>query len=146
MKSVFLTISMLIYTNIFVKAQDVKVEQKIRELEEAEAVLKHDSTTLEKIWAEDFTVNTPANIIGTRKRGDRIRLYYSMLERNIEKLIVFDNNTVITMGNEVVKPTGEMPMAGQVLHRRYTNIWMKRNGEWQMAARHANIICTETKQ
>jgi len=139
---------MLTYAIMVVNAQLKGVENEIRELEkaEAEAVLKHDTTALEKIWAEDFTVNTPANVIGTRKRGDRIRLYYSKLERNIEKLVIFDDNTVITLGNEVVTPTGEMPMAGQILHRRYTNIWLKRNGKWQLAARHANIICAETRQ
>ncbi len=31
--------------------------------------------------------------------------------------------------------------AGQVVKRRFTNIWMYKNGKWQQIARHASVIC-----
>ena len=147
MKGFLTTIILFLYFIASAAAQGKDLEKLIRDLEkeDAAAVLTHDTTTLEKLWSDDFTVNTPANIIGTRKRGDQIRLYYSALDRNIEKVIIFNDFTVITMGNEVVTPKGEMPMAGQTLHRRYTNIWLKRDGKWQLASRHANLICPQTK-
>ena len=145
MKSVLLTIIAMICTIAILNAQGKNVENEIRELDkvEAEAVLKHDTTTLERLWADDFTVNTPYGSIGTRKRGDRINLYYSKLDRNIEKLIVYNDSLVVTMGNEVVIRKAPMTLAGQTLTRRYTHIWMKRSAKWQLMVRHANFIFPE---
>jgi ketosteroid isomerase-like protein len=148
MKPILLTTVAMICTIAFVNAQTNSVENEIRELDkaEAEAVLKHDTTALERLWADDFTVNTPYNVVGTRKRGDRINLYYSKFERNIEKLIIYNDSLVITMGNEVVNRKAPMTLAGQTLTRRFTHMWMKRNGTWQLAARHANFICSDMPQ
>ncbi|MGI8600383.1 MAG: hypothetical protein ACR2KB_14110 [Chitinophagaceae bacterium] len=32
--------------------------------------------------------------------------------------------------------------AGQPVKRRFTNVWMKKNGKWQQTGRHASIICS----
>jgi ketosteroid isomerase-like protein len=127
--------------------QDNALEQTIRKLEAAEsdAVLHSDVAALEKLWAEDFTVNNPQNQIsrGRKEVIDRVRsglLQYSSFVREIES-VKFYGDTVITMGLEVVTPTGNTPRAGQTLRRRYTNIWMKSKGNWLLTARHANVIC-----
>lgn len=135
-------------TQVVMVPQSTDIENEIRALEKAEsgAVLAHDTTTLESIWADDFTVNTPYNSVGIRKRGDAIRLYYSKLERNIEKLTVYNNQLVMTMGNEVIIRKPPMTLAGQTLTRRFTHVWMKRDGKWQLAIRHANFICPDTPQ
>jgi hypothetical protein len=135
-------------TQVVMVAQSTDIENEIRAPEKAEsgAVLAHDTTTLESIWADDFTVNTPYNSVGTRKRGDAIPLYYSKLERNIEKLIVYNNQLVMTMGNEAIIRKPPMTLAGQKLTRRFTHVWMKRNGKWQLAIRHANFICPDMPQ
>ena len=137
-----------IKTQVITVAQSTDLENKIRELEKAEAgaALAHDTTTLESIWADDFTVNTPYNKVGTGTKGGPIPLYYERLDRNIEKLIVYNNRLVMTMGNEVVKRKPPMTLAGQTLTRRFTHVWMKRNGKWQLAIRHANFICSDTPQ
>ena len=142
-----LTVAM-ICTLTFVRAQNNRVENEIRNLDkqEAEAVLKHDTTALEQLWADNFTVNTPYNVIGTRKRGDRINLFYSKFDRNIEKVIVFCDSLVTTMGNEVVIRKAPMTLAGQTLTRRFTHMWIKKSGKWQLAIRHANFICSEMPQ
>ena len=123
------------------------LEQTIRrlELEENDAVVRSDVSALERLWAEDFTVNNPQNQIsrGRKEVLDRVRsglLKYSSFVREIES-IGFYGDTVIVMGLEVVTPTGNNPRAGQTLRRRYTNVWMKRKGNWRLAARHANVIC-----
>ncbi|HSX84098.1 MAG TPA: hypothetical protein VLE50_01770 [Cellvibrio sp.] len=40
--------------------------------------------------------------------------------------------------------TADFDGAETTIHRRYTNIWMKRDGQWLPTARHANVICSET--
>ena len=123
------------------------LERTIRrlELEESDAVVRSDVAALEKLWAEDFTVNNPNNQIsrGRKEVLDRVRsglIKYSSFVREIES-VGFYGDTVIVMGLEVVTPIGNAPGAGQTLRRRYTNIWMKRKGNWLLAVRHANVIC-----
>src|SRR5215210_3875415 len=127
--------------------RDKALEQTIRklELEESVAVVRSDVAALEKLWAEDFTVNNPNNQIsrGRKEVLDRVRsglIKYSSFVREIES-VGFYGDTVIVMGLEVVTPIGNAPGAGQTLRRRYTNIWMKRKGNWLLAVRHANVIC-----
>ena len=123
------------------------LEQTIRRLElaESDAVVRSDAAALEKLWAEDFTVNNPQNQIsrGRKEVLDRVRaglLTYSSFVREIESVGLY-GDTVIVMGLEILTPTGNSPRAGQTLRRRYTNVWMKRKGDWLLTARHANVIC-----
>ncbi len=137
-------------STISIYAQDnAKTEAKIRALEQvgAKAILYGDTNTLKQIWAPEFLVNTPRNeITGTR---DSILLIqkagmidYSMYEKVIERM-QFQENIVITMGHETIVSRNDTPAvrAGQIYKRRFTNIWMKKNGKWQQIARHASIIC-----
>jgi len=126
-----------------------KIESEIRVLEQTgvKAILKGDTNTLKQIWAPEFLVNTPRNeITGTR---DSILLIqkagmidYSTYEKVIERM-QFQKNIVITMGHETIvsKNDSRAAKAGQVYKRRFTNIWMKKNGKWQLIARHASVIC-----
>ena len=123
------------------------LEKTIRKLElaESEAVVRSDVAALERLWAEDFTVNNPNNQIsrGRKEVLDRVRsglLKYSSFVREIESVGVY-GDTVIVMGLEVITPVGNAPGAGQTVRRRFTNIWMKRKGNWVLAVRHANVIC-----
>lgn len=129
-------------------AQNNKLENKIRDLDKAEAaaVLKHDTLILETLWADGFAVNTPYNVVNTRKRGDRVNLHYNQFDRTTEKVIVYNDSLAITMGSEVVNRKPPMTGAGQTLTRRYTHVWVKQNGSWQLAARHANFICPDMPQ
>ncbi len=135
---------------ILINAQDNgKVEAEIRALEQAgaRAILNGDTNTLKENWAPALLVNSPRNeITGTR---DSILLLqkagiidYSTYEKVIERM-QFHKNMVITMGHETLVSKNDSPAAkaGQVFKRRFTNIWMKKNGKWQLTARHASIIC-----
>ena len=123
------------------------LEAVIRRLDQAEAgaLLHRDSTALRRIWASDFTVNNPRNSI-TRGSEEVIALIrngtidYASFEREIET-ILFHGNTVIVMGSETIAPVNKAPFAGQTVRRRYTHFWMRRNGEWRLTARHANVVC-----
>ncbi len=52
--------------------------------------------------------------------------------------------TVIVMGRETLVPNANSPQAGQTVRRRYTNIWIKRNGKWLLTARHASVIAEKS--
>ena len=128
-------------------ANDQALEQVIRKLEhdESDAVLRGDLSALEKLWAEDFTVNSPQNRISESRKVvlDLVRagvIKYSSFVREIEAIRVH-GDTVIVMGSEVVTPVGKVPNAGEIVRRRFTNIWLKSGGEWRLAARHANALC-----
>lgn len=123
------------------------LEQEIKKLDaaEAEALLNKDVAALERLWAEDFTVNNPRNTI-SKGRKEVIALIrnglidYSSFVREVETLS-FHGDTVISMGLETVKAVGKAPLAGQTVRRRFTHFWMKKDGKWILTARHANIIC-----
>ena len=131
-------------------AQDnSKTDAEIRRLEKivVSAILNADTNTLKQVWAPEFLVNNPRNDISanrdsvllTQKAG---MINYSSFERNIERM-QFQKNMVITMGSEIFVSGNDIPgaKAGQSYKRRFTNIWMKKNGKWQQIARHASIIC-----
>jgi hypothetical protein len=146
----FIYLAIFTFSIFVTSAQDnSKTETEIRILEQAgaTAILKGDTNTLKQIWASEFLVNTPRNeITGTRDSVLMLQkagiLSYSTFEKNIER-IQFQENIVITMGHEVIVSKNDTPAAkaGQIIKRRFTNIWMKKNGQWQQIARHASIIC-----
>ncbi|MDQ3666015.1 MAG: nuclear transport factor 2 family protein [Acidobacteriota bacterium] len=127
--------------------QNESLEQEVRKVEmaAADAVLRGDLAALEKMWAEDFTVNAPNNQV-VKGRAEGLKLFragmatYSSFVREIEFIKIY-GDTAIVMGLETVKPIGKAPLAGQTVRRRYTNIWMKRKGRWLNTARQASVIC-----
>jgi len=140
---IFFAFSTLV-TNIYGQNDSLKasIEQEIRRLDSAhaDAVLRGDLAAMDTIWTEDFIVNNPFNEVD---KADRIRsgvVSYSSFLREIEAVRVYEN-TVIVMGKETVVPKGKSPDAGKTIYRRYTNIWMMREGKWRLIARHASVIC-----
>ena len=128
-------------------AKQIKLEQEIRKLDaaEADAILNKDIAALDKITAEDLTVNAPGNtvIMGRKAVTELIQngvIDYSSFVREIQT-ILFYGDTVIVMGSETIKPVRKAPFAGQTVRRRFTNFWMKRKGKWLLSARHASVIC-----
>ena len=128
---------------------DVETESEVRKLEQivVTAILQADTNTLKQVWAPEFLVNNPRNdispgrdaVLKVQKAG---MINYSRFERVIEQ-IQFQTDIVITMGYETFVPRNDIPgaKAGQEHKRRFTNVWMKKNGKWQQIARHASMIC-----
>lgn len=120
------------------------VEARIRTYEQAEvdALLRNDLAAVRAHWAEDFVVNNPFNVVVDASQGpiQGGTLTYSSFVREIERVQV-RGSTVVVMGREVVLPSGTSPDAGETIHRRFTNVWMKRDGRWLLSARHANVVC-----
>jgi ketosteroid isomerase-like protein len=145
-KSILLTILLLscVFTLSFPQSQKKKhtIESEVKKLDSlhAAAVLKGDLKEMDKYWTTDFMVTNPFNEID---KADRIRngtVTYSSFQRICEAIQVH-GKTAIVMGKEIVVPKGKSPDAGTTINRRYTNIWMKRNGHWRLVARQASVIC-----
>jgi hypothetical protein len=122
------------------------LEQKIRTLEQfqVDALLRNDIAAMKENWATDYVVNNPMNEVVEARKG-RIQAgtrTYSSFNRAIERVLIHDN-TVIVMGQETVVPSGNAPDAGKTVSRRFTNIWMKRDGTWLLTARQSTVICPQ---
>ncbi|MEJ7712913.1 MAG: nuclear transport factor 2 family protein [Pyrinomonadaceae bacterium] len=94
------------------------LEQEIRKLEqqEADAVLRGDFDKLDKLWAEDYFVNSPFNKVNKASTGP-IRsgsTKYSSFIREIESVQIHAD-TVVVMGQETVKPISNAVGAGALL-------------------------------
>jgi ketosteroid isomerase-like protein len=146
MRLILLAAALTFLTPVVASARGAKqkaaIEQEVRRLDlaHADAVLRGDLAAMDKLWTKDFKVNNPFNEID---KADRIRtgaVTYSSFVREPESVLVH-GDTVIVMGRETVVPKGDSPDAGKTINRRYTNIWMKRDGRWRLVARHASVIC-----
>lgn len=126
----------------------LKEEIRALDLAHAEAIFKGDKVRLEELLPDDHTVNHPTNRIVQEKSellkliGDGV-IRYTRFERRPEKFL-FYNDLVVVMGGETVVPAPGAPNAGVVLRRRYTNGWMRHDGKWRLAFRHANNVPTPT--
>ncbi len=112
------------------------------DLEHADAVLRGDQDAMNNYWTEDFIVTNPFNEIDQADRIKKGIVTYASFVRESEAIRIY-GNTVIVMGREKVIPKGSSPDAGKTINRRYTNIWMLRDGKWRLVARHANVICSK---
>lgn len=127
---------------------DAGLENRIRQLDlaHAQAIFKGDAAALDELMDDEVTVNHPTNRIVNEKKEllsliDQGVIRYTAFERRPEKFLFFDD-LVVVMGDETVVPAKGAPNEGKRLRRRYTNGWMKRDGRWRLAFRHANNVCT----
>jgi ketosteroid isomerase-like protein len=128
------------------------LERTVRALDlaHAEAIFKGDAKALDLLMADDVSVNHPTNRIVNEKKelldliGKGV-IRYTRFERRPEKFL-FYRDMVVVMGDETVVPAKGAPNEGKVLRRRYTNTWLLANGQWRLAFRHANNVCTECVQ
>lgn len=120
------------------------VETEIKRLEQMEvkAFLERDIPTLSKLWDAKYVVNNPdnkivADVSPTNRPG--LRKPRTSFTREVEHLTI-RGNLVISMGSETIVPDDDEPHAGKTVHRRYTHIWQRVEGEWKLIARHANVF------
>ena len=150
MKNILLIILFLtIYHSANSQTNDNRDEQaiisqiKILEAAQTKAIMESDTITLAKIWAEDFHVNNPSNMVVNRGQVfQRIKstfIKYSTYIQEPEYYGVF-GDVVVVMGKETVVSIGDNPDKDKTITRRYTNVYKNINGEWKEIVRHANII------
>ena len=144
-------IALLLALSLFlappVQAQSAQSDEAtLRAVDEQErmAALKRDVPALERLWAEDFTVNAPNNKVLAGRDAVMALVHggvinFSRFDRAIEFIRV-DGDLGIIMGLETIRPVGNAPGAGRTLQRRFTNIWKKRGDTWRLYLRHANLV------
>jgi hypothetical protein len=114
---------------------------------EAAAVLTGDPQGPARLWANDLIVNAPNNqVMRFAQILDRMThqtaLQYSSFERHREATLV-RRDCAVTMGYEIVVPTGNVPNAGKTVTRRYTNIYHLEEGGWRVIARQVTNAAVE---
>jgi ketosteroid isomerase-like protein len=142
--SFFLIGFTLITTLAFGQSND---EKELRQLEKhwTELLDKGDTTALLKIWSENYVVNNPYGRIVTPK--DIVALMgsghkFPSVKRIIEN-ITFNHDMAIVMGKELQQPENMTPNPDEWIPRRFTNVWIKSENGWQLAARQSSKVCAE---
>ena len=113
-----------------------------REEENRVAFLSADIATLERLWTDDFLVNSPLNFVNDKARTLALlqagRIRHTSFTVEIEQM-ARHGDVVVVMGHDRVTD----PPDGSVSHRRFTNLWRLEEGAWRCFARHANVVSRE---
>lgn len=122
-------------------------ELEIRKLEKhwTQLLDKGDTLSLLKIWSKDYVVNNPngkivtsKEIIALMRNGHK----FPSVERMIEK-ITFNQNIAVVMGKELQQPANMAANQNDWIPRRFTNVWIKSENGWQLAARQSSNVNPE---
>ena len=127
------------------KRLEMEARQQIEAMEEEHrrAVLNRDIEALDRHEADDIIVTSPSNTIVMKPQFlDSVRtgrISHSRFDKHIEKIAIH-GDCAIAMGSETVVAGGTGPDTGRTIHRRYTDVYVRKDGRWVMVARHANVI------
>lgn len=111
-----------------------------------DAVANVDLDAIHRISHPNLRVNAPSNRILTRE--DLVRMVGSGEIRNevferVPEAAVITGDVGVVMGHETVLPgagSEQARMYGRrTLSRRYSNVYLRVDGQWRHLARHANI-------
>jgi hypothetical protein len=98
-------------------------------------------------YSSTFVANTPGNAV---VKGEQMleqfargTVGYASVEQHLDYAASHGPDLVVLMGEEVVVPRAGAPNAGKRIHRRFTDVFRKENGEWRHDLRHANVISIE---
>jgi uncharacterized protein (TIGR02246 family) len=114
-------------------AQQSAAEQAILKLEQqwADAVIKADVATLDKLYTDDLTythssgrVDTKASYIDSLKTG---AAKYASIEREEVKVRFYGNAAIVTCRSVIKVNNNTIPS-------RYIHVYVKQKGAWRMAA------------
>lgn len=121
------------------ETQTENVEQTIRRLEteRSQAIARGDFATLERIYADDFslvstsgTVRNKAQFIADHKSGALKTESQTFAD---VKVRVYGDAAIVTgLMTQKGRDKGQ-DISGQI---RYTRVYVKRNGQWQFVAGH----------
>jgi hypothetical protein len=105
------------------------------------------ATAASERYSSTFVANTPGNAV---VKGEQMlerfasgAVSYASVEQHLDYAGSHGPDLVVLMGEEVVVPRAGAPNAGKRIHRRFTDVFRKENGEWRHDLRHANVISIE---
>ena len=126
-----------------------EVEQKIRKLEEelTQTEMQLDVEALDRIYADDIMVTAPIGIcvdkpaVMTEVRQAAEKAVLGRYDKDDLKVRAYGDTAVSSY-----RMTAEATFEGTEIKRQLciTNVWMKRNGSWQIVARHTASLPGDT--
>ena len=127
-----------------------KAKEEIKRLYafEEQLTLTQDTAGIKKYYPDDFVVTNPFNqFIDKKKVIERVNaniIKYSTYKHTFDAFR-FYGDMVIVIGSETVVPTTDAVRndAGKTVNRRFTEVWVMREGRWQKVVRHASNIIAE---
>lgn len=112
-----------------------------------EAARTRDADALEAMMHPAFQVNSPEGEMWSRERTLGLwrnrGIGHDRFDRVVEAIIL-DGDVGIVAGRETVQPSSDSLAGirradgGQPVERRFTNVWLWKDGRWWFLARHAN--------
>jgi pimeloyl-ACP methyl ester carboxylesterase len=109
-------------------------------------ILAQDTVSMRKFVPEDLVITNPfGQMIGKEKMIERVKagiIKYSKFEKTIEHFAMESDKMAVVAGKEVVTPTTDANRAdaGKLHERRFTEVWVLREGNWVRIIRHASNI------
>ncbi len=125
------------------KAKGGNVEEEVESLQSqlVQALLKADTSFLEKYYADDITIvhsdgklSTKAQEIANMKSGS---LKYESIKVNQRNIHTYGDTVVVNAEASVKDIIGGTPFGGEV---RATRVWVKRNGNWRLIVFHVTRV------
>ena len=126
--------------------QGKSIDQTIRQLdsERIQAQIGADTVTLNRIYADDFIGVGPS---GTMRTKPQVISDFTSGGLKFQS-ITTDDVQVRVYGNAAVE-TGRSTMIGQDKNKvvprdnRFTRVWVKLHGRWQLVANHYSLLITQ---
>ena len=132
--------------------QDARIVEEIKRLYRyrQDSMVRRDFDAFSRLYADDLLVTNPSNRVLNKAqvlelmRGDVVS--YSSFDRQFDEVRVY-GEMVVVVGSETASytPDAKSPYAGKTIQRRFTEMWMRRDGKWQVVVRHAggNIMMSQ---
>lgn len=109
-------------------------------------VLHQDTPAMQKFYPDDMIITNPfGQMINKATMIQRVKdgiIKYNEFEKIMEHFTMPNDKTAIVAGKEKVTPTNDANRADAGKHheRRYTEVWVYRQGNWLRLIRHASNI------
>jgi ketosteroid isomerase-like protein len=122
-----------------------EVEAQVAQLERewVAAIVQKDAATLDRLLAEDFTGTSPSAHLYTKKMAieDLTRATYVVDAMNMDEIAVkpYGDVAVAFASQQEKSRYGSEDISG---HYHYTNVWLKKDGRWQVVSSHGSRFDT----
>jgi len=109
-------------------------------------VLRQDIPAMREFYPDDMVITNPfGQMINKETMMERVKsgvIKYSRFEKIIEHFSMEGDKVAFVAGKEKVTPTPDAnrPDAGKPHERRFTEVWVLREGRWRRLIRHASNL------
>jgi ketosteroid isomerase-like protein len=121
-------------------AGSADVESTITKLEEqwVAAILAKDTATIDRLLSDDFVGTTDDRRYAKQQAIDDVKEgTHESLRLDDLQVRVFGDTAIVDVDQTEKSRHGDEDFSGTYM---FTNVWVKRNGEWQAVASHGSRI------